>query len=264
MGKKHVSGTGEWAAHSVNIQRGCSSNCLYCYAKANSIRFGKSTPENWGTPTIDEDAVTRKYSKKNGTIMFPTAHDISPDNIMPSIKVLLAMLKVGNKVLIVSKPHLSCVAELCAALGAYKGQILFRFTIGLTSDEVLSFWEPNAPKFAERLACLALAYKAGYATSVSCEPMLDDQVNFVVASVMDFVTDAIWLGKPNKLMLRAGMNTKDEAQAAVMATALLDKFDDKYIHCLYKHYCDDPIIKWKDSIKQIVGLERSTIKGLDA
>ena len=45
---------------------------------------------------------------------------------------------------------------------------------------------------------------------------------------------------------------------------LLDKMNDRFIHCLYKHYRDDPMIKWKDSIKQIVGLERSTVKGLDA
>ena len=264
MSKKYVSGTGEWATHTVNIQRGCQNSCLYCFAKANSIRFGKSTPENWAIPTINEEAVNKKYGKKSGTIMFPSTHDITPENVDDCIKVLLAMVKAGNKVLVVSKPHLECVEKMCASLDGYQDNILFRFTIGSASDEVLSFWEPNAPKFAERLACLKLAHGQDYATSVSCEPMLDDQVSMVVDAVKPFVTDAIWLGKPNKLLLRAGMNTKEEAKTTEMATALLDKMNDRYIHCLYKHYCDDPMIKWKDSIKQVVGLERSTVKGLDA
>ena len=35
-----------------------------------------------------------------------------------------------------------------------------RFSIGACDDQILSFWEPNAPNFEERKQCLKYAYKA--------------------------------------------------------------------------------------------------------
>jgi DNA repair photolyase len=34
-------GTREWASTNVNFITGCSNNCLYCYARAMAIKFGK-------------------------------------------------------------------------------------------------------------------------------------------------------------------------------------------------------------------------------
>ena len=62
-------------------------------------------------------------------------------------------------------------------------QLLFRFTVGSAKDDVLSFWEPGAPTFAERMASLELAWAHGYQTSVSCEPMLDGHIEDVVHRV---------------------------------------------------------------------------------
>ena len=262
MSKKYVSGTKEWASHSVNIQQNCEHDCLYCYAKTNAIRFGKATVTSWGTPVINWKAVNQKRNKLNGTIMFPTAHDISPLNIEACIAVLLKLLEAGNKVLIVSKPHLECVEALCTALTAYKKQILFRFTIGSANDAVLSFWEPHAPGFMERCHSLAYAFGQSFETSVSCEPMLDNNIEAVIEEIYPCVTDAIWIGKPNKLLLRTQMNGADE-NILLAAKQWLSIYTDEFIWQLYNKYQGDDKIKWKDSIKQVVGLERSTVKGLD-
>jgi len=262
MKNKPVSGTKEWASHSVNISTGCKNDCKYCYAKSNAIRFGKATPASWSYPVVNQKSVNQKRSKLNGTVMFPTAHDISPDNIADCVIVLTKLLEAGNKVLIVSKPHLECIKSLCEALIQYKDQILFRFTIGSYNDDILKFWEPNAPRFSERLTSLAYAHGAGFQTSVSCEPMLDAHVEDVIEVVRSFVTDAIWIGKPNKLMLRAQMNGADKATLDA-AEKWLAIYTDEFIWSLYHKYEDDPMIKWKDSIKQIVGLDRPTVKGLD-
>ena len=79
----------------------------------------------------------------------------------------------SNEVLVVSKPRVACVKRLCAELLPYRDQIVFRFSIGSTDSAVLSFWEPGAPGFEERLECLRIAHISEYVTSVSCEPMLD-------------------------------------------------------------------------------------------
>lgn len=84
-----------------------------------------------------------------------------------------ATLHAGNKVLVVSKPHLECIRAICERFDLVKDQILFRFTIGACDDQILSYWEPNAPRYDERKQCLFYAYQAGLRTSVSVEPMLD-------------------------------------------------------------------------------------------
>jgi DNA repair photolyase len=144
----------------------------------------------------------------------------------------------------------------------HKDRILFRFTIGSANDEVLSFWEPGAPSFRERLGSLKLAYHHGFETSVSCEPMLDDGIEDVVAAVEDYVTDAIWIGKANKLASRLSLN-KAPAEIVQAGRLLEDSQSNARIEQLFTKLGDHPKIKWKDSIKQVVGLDRPTEAGLD-
>lgn len=44
---------------------------------------------------------------------------------------------------------------------------------------------------------------------------------------------------------------------------LIGSLHDGNIEILYEHYKDDPMIKWKDSIKKVVGIERPTETGMD-
>ena len=94
--------------------------------------------------------------------MFPSSHDITPTNLAGCLVFLEELLRVGNQVLVVSKPHLDCIEAVCEKFGDYQGQILFRFTIGACDDSVLSFWEPGAPEYAERKASLEHAYSEGF------------------------------------------------------------------------------------------------------
>lgn len=261
MEKKPVFGTFEWASHNANCCFGCIHNCKYCYAKAKAIKNGKKTPTNWNTEIISKKAVDREYNKKDGTLMFPTNHDITPNNMDACVTVLEKILKVGNNVLIVSKPHLLCVEIMCRKLSEYKDNILFRFTIGSADDAVLKYWEPNAPSFMERAYSLAYAYASGFKTSVSCEPMLDNNIGRVVELTKPYVTDAIWLGKMNFAEDRLKIN--GEVEAIAEANKLLSQQDEKFIKYLYDVYKGDQKIKWKDSIKEILGLERLTEPGLD-
>ena len=261
--KKFVSGVGEWASHSLNIQSGCENSCLYCFARATAARYKTHDPVKWKEVTINEKAVKMNRGKKEGTIMAFTTHDIVPSNVNEVITVLKKVLEDGNFVLIVSKPNFECIKKLCVELMPWKSQILFRFTIGSANDDTLKKWEPGAPNFMERLKSLIFAYKCGYQTSVSCEPMLDQAIHRVIETTRDYVTDAIWLGKPNKVTTRIVMNNPNDPNAKILAKELEDMFPDGYIWTLYGKYKDDPIIRWKDSIKEIVGLPRATQKGLD-
>ena len=260
--RKYATGTWEWASSSVNCIFGCKHDCRYCYAKANSIRSGKKTKETWATEEVNTKAVDKGYKKRDGTIMFPTSHDLSAESMDVWIKVLYKMLKSGNDVLLVSKPHIECIKEICHTFADFKDNILFRFTIGSASDKILKFFEPGAPPFHERLASLILAYKLGFKTSVSAEPMLDGAIDKVVEATAPYLTDAIWLGKANHMIERMTTNGATGLELH-WGGKLEENQNDENIKALYEKYKDDPKVKWKDSIKQVVGLERHTERGKD-
>jgi hypothetical protein len=114
--------------------------------------------------------------------------------------VLKKLIVVGNRVLLVSKPRNAFIAKICDDYKSYRNNILFRFTIGSTNDHILSFWEPDAPSYDERKSALEYAFKSGYRTSVSIEPMLDpDNIEELVDDLAPFINQSIWIGTMNHL-----------------------------------------------------------------
>lgn len=256
-----IHGTAEWAVSNVNIEAGCEHNCRYCYAKAMAIRFRRATATSWNTPVPRE--TLPKVKTFRGTVMFPSSHDITPRNLDACIRVLKELLAAGTQVLIVSKPHIECVGRLCCEIKPFRGQAMFRFTIGATHDTVLSYWEPGAPQFQERLAALELAHRQGYRTSVSCEPMLDDKVEALIHKVSPHVTDTIWLGRANRLRQTLSLNCPNDLQVMYAGQHLVDLWCDEAVKKLYKAVGKNPQIRWKDSLKTVLGMDRPTKKGLD-
>lgn len=253
-------GTYEWADTTYNIQKGCSHGCLYCYACESALRYKRiNNRQEWLTEVINHKAVNKKWSSSNKTIMFPTTHDITPENIDFCIIALKNMLMPGNKVLIVSKPHLSCIQTLCKELEHWKEQILFRFTIGSIDDGICSFWEPGAPSPAERYHALEYAFKQGFQTSASMEPMLHDRHNAVVTFwfLKRYVTDTIWVGRMNKPKIRVDTTNPDNK---FMVEDIGIKQLDAEILKLVEVLKDEPKVRWKDSIKAIIkrSLEHDT------
>jgi len=97
------------------------------------------------------------------------------------------------------------------------------------------------------------------------EPMLDTNEDHIVRAVEKFdpyVTDAIWLGKANRLLQRLKANNEEELMA-VEAAVLIESQSDDRILALYDRLKAHPKVKWKDSIKKVVGLARPTEAGLD-
>ncbi|HAR38256.1 MAG TPA: hypothetical protein DCS09_06630 [Porphyromonadaceae bacterium] len=241
-------GTKEWAEVTENIQIGCANGCLYCYAAHNSNRFGKRARKDWCREELTKRAAILSYPAKDGVIMFPSTHDITPFNLDSYVRVAKLMLEKGNRLLIVSKPRPECIDRLIWDFEQYREQILFRFTIGTIDQGVSVFWEPSAPLPSERIIALRVAYHSGFATSVSIEPMLSGRFGAadVVSAVLPYVTETIWIGKMNKALLR------------------VDKAHDEAVRNVLEVQCDGEILKlvddlkayrqirWKDSIKEVV------------
>lgn len=260
---KEVFGTYEWAVANANFINGCSHDCKYCYSKEMAIRFKRKTASTWAQEDVNNNQINQSFGKKNGYIMFPSTHDITPVNLDLSISFLRGILLSGNKVLIVSKPHLSVITTICRTFSNFKSKILFRFTIGSVDSDVLQFWEPNAPDYSERKQSLIFAYEQGFKTSLSCEPMLDDNVQAIVNDLEQYVTDSIWIGKMNFLLRRLKANNCSDEMTLQKADQLIRMQSDDKIKQLYSQLCNNPKIKWKESIKKVVGLEISNDKGCD-
>jgi len=251
---KPLSGTYEWAGDTVNIQLGCEHNCRYCYARYDAVeRFHKCSSEDWVKPVIKFDR-DKKYPKYNGLVMFPSTHDITPKNIDVCMEVLHKLLAAGNRVLIVSKPHWPCVTRMCDNLSVFRDQILFRLTIGSTYNKVLEFFEPGAPNFTERISCLQYAHASGFETSVSAEPYLDPYVMNLVEAVSDWVSETIWIGRMNKIKRRLDLTDVTDDQMRKFVEPMLVASGDEFVKIIYELLKENPMIRWKDSVRKVMGI----------
>jgi DNA repair photolyase len=247
---KRKTGTREWAESNFNVGIGCSHNCLYCYARSNALRFKfVDSHDDWTKERIR--AKLPSITKKEGWIMFPTTHDVTPFYLPTIITALETMLKKGNKVLIVSKPHFECIKAICEKFTDYKSQILFRFTIGTPNEETAKFWEPGAPSISDRRFCLGWAHAAGFATSVSMEPMLDsvEDIYTLVNDLQYHVTDKIWIGKMNQIDKRV---KKSNPIIEIRCNQIKTWQNDEKILWLVDKLKNHPKVEWKDSIKEVI------------
>lgn len=197
--RKITLGTKEWADSNVNCYSGCSNDCRYCYAKKMAIRFNRKTEQNWKVMEPNQKAIEKGYSKRRGRVMFPTSHDITMDCLSGCLIVLKKLIDSGNEILITTKPRLSVIKIICNNFYKKKDLIQFRFTITSIRNKLLTFWEPGAPSFEERLDALIHAYNEGYKTSISIEPFLDENPFLLVEKLIPYVTESIWIGKMNYL-----------------------------------------------------------------
>ncbi len=162
-------------------------------------RFRRATYETWSSMKIRENVVERSFGKMAGRIMFPSSHDIVD---IPGIReacftTLGKLLESNNDVLVTTKPSFSIIQQIDNLYSDYKKYLQFRFTITSVDNNLLQFWEPNAPLFEERLDSLKYAFDREYRTSVSIEPFLDRKPQILVSIVEPFCTESIWIGKMN-------------------------------------------------------------------
>jgi DNA repair photolyase len=117
-------------------------------------------------------------------------------------------------------------------------------------DDILSFWEPNAPKYRERKACLAYARNRGFRTSVSMEPMLDTpNIESMIKDLEPLVKEDIWLGPMNHL----NQIKKRTDERLMQEIGIIENNQRKeMLAAIYNTYKGNPKIKWKtDAWKKI-------------
>ena len=255
---KLTSGTKEWADSNFNCILGCLNDCRYCYAKMMARRFGRTTSATWKDMKIRKEVLNKRMHKMPGRIMFPSTHDLM--EISPfkeaCFTALENLLYSRNNVLITSKPRFEVIKEIEEKFGSYKNQIQFRFTITSKSDDLLQFWEPNAPLFEERLSCLKFAFTKGFKTSVSIEPFLDYNPIPLIETVMPFTTESIWLGRMNYIAIQ---NLSDREE--IYYQQVRKNYETPHLLEILDNLKAYPKIRLKDSIRNQVS--KTSVEGLE-
>jgi len=259
-----TSGTKEWADSNVNFQFGCKNGCLYCYAlgmakrRTNHPESHRKNLEDWtNNIAIRKDQLQKGFGKRKGRIMFPTTHDIYSENLPYARKMLRKLLEKGNRVLITTKPNLKSIVSLCYAFEKYIDQIQFRFTITSQDDSILQFWEPNAPRFIDRLQSVNFAHNLGYKTSISIEPFLDPHPELIISQLEKKVTESIWLGTLNtqwvsKEVRKLINNHSNPVINNIFSYAKKDTLEEIVYRC---KMVSNGKLRLKDSIRHILELE---------
>ncbi|KAH3764692.1 DUF1848 family protein [Pelomyxa schiedti] len=232
----------------INCVKGCEHNCRYCFAKHEA-----RCPPDWPTMRVVQSEVDAPRPKVPlGSVMFPSLHDITPTVVDPCLKIILALLQSQSRVVVFSKPHLSVIQKICSAASNYKELLRFKFTISAMDDTILSYWEPGAPPFAERLESLKCAYNAGFKTAVSVGPMLDYlHVVELVNTVEPFVTDVIIICRLQLIpeMVSEAKSPQDKA----MLNAVLDNQTDEKIIQLHDILKTRPKVRWHTQLQGLLG-----------
>lgn len=209
-------------------------------------RFDRIAGQTWANMEIRKEALSKNFKKRSGRVMFPSTHDIfdfSPFKEACFI-VLEKLLKSGNSVLITTKPRFVVIQEISQQFEPYKEQIQFRFTITSSSDRLLEFWEPNAPRFKERIASLKYAFQKRFKTSVSIEPFLDYDPKELVKIIEPFVTESIWIGKMNYIP-RKNISEKDKPYY----NEIRQNYEYNHLLEIHNRLGRNPKIRIKDSIR---------------
>ena len=257
-----IRGTREWAVAEFNCSVGCPYGCRYCYARTKALRKNLiASADDWTTVRDLPDAAAGECQLFQGQVMFPAAHDIVPENLDACLRTIDRLLRKGNRVLVVSKPSPGIMARVCREFAGRKEQLLFRFTITARNPQILAFWEPGAPGYPERLMSLGLAADLGFRTSVSIEPMLDSEDIFgLVDELTPFVSHSIWIGLMNKIAERV---TIDSAAVAKEVARVEAGQNHSRIMAIYNQLKNNPLIRWKESIKNMAGIPEAPLPGMD-
>ncbi len=204
MKRKNNFGTSEWSVKTVNCCTGCSHDCRYCYAKRNGHPIQTSHSQASGRLSeYDQRMSIELHKKYDGQVMFPSSHDITPNNLDACLTVMSCWLLATG-----------CWWSAKPALGMHKGDLWDvqarigedEFCCGFTiapamtrSCRIGSRMHPMVMKSEKQ--CLDYAsQRHDFRTSVSVEPMLDSaNIDILISELSTYVTHSIWIGTMNHL-----------------------------------------------------------------
>lgn len=217
----------EYAPLAVNLYRGCSHGCTYCYAPLATYRtreaFGQPEPRSGILEALEKDCSGRKDIKRAPVLLCFSCDPYQPlEGTQLLTRGAIEILhRHGFPVIILTKAG-SLAQRDFDLLGP---QDKFGVTLtGLWVNDVVE-WEPNAARPVYREANLAAAHRRHIPTWVSLEPVLNPDWTLEVIEQTAPDVDEYRIGTWNH---DARAKAIDWHKFAHDVTALLDSLGKRY------------------------------------
>jgi len=190
----------EYSPLAMNIYKGCSHGCVYCYApaatyKQREVFHATPQPRNNFFQEFGKDLIKFRGDKRPILLCFTTdPYQPIEETAKLTHYSLKKLLENGNAVKVLTKGGTRAVRDFDIMK---TGNCDFGATLTFL-DEVRSLeWEPAAAAQSDRINALRLAKEAGIKTWVSLEPVIDpEQVYEIIKATHEFI-DLYKVGKLN-------------------------------------------------------------------
>jgi len=223
----------EYSPLAANLYKGCSHNCLYCYApnatfKQRSLFHSQDfiAPRNEVLKYFRKDC--QKYAGDKREVLFSFTSD-AYQAIESELQITRQALQIARKydifAVILTKNGVLSRRDL-SLLVSFKQR---KFGVSLTHDcaEISLKWESGASLPCERIEALKDAWTLGIETFVSFEPVIDPEAVYRLIELTHEYVDFYKVGKLNYHPLAQSIDWAEFGHRAIELLKSLGK--DYYI-----------------------------------
>lgn len=227
----------EYAPLALNLYRGCSHGCTYCYAP-DACRTNRAAFHASPAPRVDvirklerelargrEVGMQRLNGQKDPVLLCFTTDPYQPLATETGItrRAIELLHEHGYPVHVLTKGGTRACADF-DLLGQLPGDA-FASTLTFTDDNDSAEWEPGAAPWLDRLEAIREAHSLGIQTWVSLEPVVDPRQTIELIELTAGHVDLFKVGTLNHHPLARTIDWSTFAQDVV---ALLDKLGTSY------------------------------------
>ena len=204
----------EYSPLALNLYRGCSSRCVYCYASdvlhMKVEDFHQPVPRAGIIAKLVQDAKALQAAGNQKPILLCFTCDpyqSIEERRGITRQALEILLRHEQPVQILTKGGRRSIRDF-DLLAEHKARCTYAATLTFTDPEDLARYEPGADSYAGRVAALRAAHRLGIETWVSCEPVIDPAQTLAIIRETHEYVDQFRVGKLNA---RSGDMAKIEA-----------------------------------------------------
>ena len=190
----------EYSPLAMNIYKGCSHGCVYCYAPAATYKkreffHANPVPRNNFFQELGKDIIKFRGDKRPVLLCFTTDPYQPIEETAKLTRISIKrLIENGNSVKVLTKGGTRAVRDFDIMK---TGDCDFGATLTFLDEQRSIEWEPGAASPSDRINALRLAKEVGIKTWVSLEPVIDPgQVYEIIKATNEFV-DLYKVGKIN-------------------------------------------------------------------
>lgn len=190
----------EYSPLAMNIYKGCSHGCVYCYAPSATYNkrdtfHSDVQPRCNFIQELRKDLVKFRGDKRPILLCFTTdPYQPIEEAVKFTHYALKRLIENGNSIKILTKGGMRAARDFNIMK---TGDCDFGTTLTFLNESRSAEWEPDAASPSDRINALRMAKEDGIKTWVSLEPVIDpNQVYEIINATHEFV-DLYKVGKLN-------------------------------------------------------------------